>query len=214
MIAALYVETGGAYFGLPDVDPWDERRDARNYDGPWPVVAHPPCNRWSVLAGQVEVRYGYRRGDDGGCFEHALDAVRTWGGVIEHPAYSGAWSLFGLPRPMRGGGWVSAFGDPGWSCWVDQGRFGHPLKKGTWLYAVGCDLPSLPAGRGPGALFPYRDPRFSETARRRMTIPTPLAFRDVLLGMARSAMPRAAEALHDPDIDAGQRPERSRIARP
>ena len=24
MIAALFVHKGGAYFGLPDVDPWDE----------------------------------------------------------------------------------------------------------------------------------------------------------------------------------------------
>ena len=32
MIAALYVETGGVYYGLPDVDPWDEERDARLYD--------------------------------------------------------------------------------------------------------------------------------------------------------------------------------------
>ena len=23
-VAALYVETNGAYFGMPDVDPWDE----------------------------------------------------------------------------------------------------------------------------------------------------------------------------------------------
>lgn len=29
MIAALYVATGGIYFGLPDVDPWDVARDAR-----------------------------------------------------------------------------------------------------------------------------------------------------------------------------------------
>lgn len=34
MISALYVETSGAYFGLPDVDPWDEARDARLYQGP------------------------------------------------------------------------------------------------------------------------------------------------------------------------------------
>ena len=45
-IAALYVETDGAYYGLPDVEPWDEARDARQYAGPWPVVAHPPCQRW------------------------------------------------------------------------------------------------------------------------------------------------------------------------
>ena len=39
MVAALYVAKGGAYYGLPDVDPWDEARDARLYAGPWPVVA-------------------------------------------------------------------------------------------------------------------------------------------------------------------------------
>ena len=35
MIAALYVETGGCYFGLSHVDPWDRTRDARAYAGPW-----------------------------------------------------------------------------------------------------------------------------------------------------------------------------------
>lgn len=53
MIAALYVQTGGCYFGLPGVDPWDEARDARKYAGPYPVVAHPPCQRWGKFwAGQ------------------------------------------------------------------------------------------------------------------------------------------------------------------
>lgn len=28
-VAALYVETGGCYYGLPGVVPWDEARDAR-----------------------------------------------------------------------------------------------------------------------------------------------------------------------------------------
>jgi hypothetical protein len=81
-------KTGGVYFGLPDVDPWDEARDARLYAGPWPVVAHPPCSRWCQYAGLVQARYGYRKGDDGGTFEAALGAVRTWGGVLEHPAFS------------------------------------------------------------------------------------------------------------------------------
>ena len=48
IIAALYVESGGSYYGLDGVDPWDETRDARQYAGPWPAVAHPPCQRWGI----------------------------------------------------------------------------------------------------------------------------------------------------------------------
>lgn len=115
MIAALYVETNGVYFGLPDVDPWDARRDAMRYDGPHPVVAHPPCSRWCRLAGLVQARWAdyvrpqlalfgdvypsMRRGEDGGTFAHALHCVRTFGGVLEHPAYSDAWRAFDLPPP-------------------------------------------------------------------------------------------------------------------
>lgn len=46
MIAALYVLPDGPYAGLEGVEVWDEARDARTYAGPWPVVAHPPCQRW------------------------------------------------------------------------------------------------------------------------------------------------------------------------
>lgn len=45
-IAALYVQRNGIYWNRPDIDAWDEQRDARLYDGPLPVVAHPPCQRW------------------------------------------------------------------------------------------------------------------------------------------------------------------------
>lgn len=91
MIAALYVETAGAYFGLPDVDPWDEARDARRYAGPWPVVAHPPCQRWGRFwHGSTRKPHQYELGDDGGCFAAAFDAVKRWGGVLEHPAHSRA----------------------------------------------------------------------------------------------------------------------------
>ena len=41
-IAALFVEKNGIYYGLPGVDPWGKDRDARIYDGPYPVIAHPP----------------------------------------------------------------------------------------------------------------------------------------------------------------------------
>src|SRR5262245_949268 len=100
-VVALFVATNGVYYGLPGVDPWDEERDARLYAGPHPVVAHPPCARWCRLAGLVEARWGHKRGEDGGCFASALNSVRRWGGVLEHPAYSDAWAAFRLPLPPR-----------------------------------------------------------------------------------------------------------------
>lgn len=91
MIAALYVETGGCYFGLPGVDPWDVTRDARNYAGQHPVVAHPPCQRWGRFwHGSTRKPHQFKLGDDGGCFAAALAAVRKFGGVLEHPADSHA----------------------------------------------------------------------------------------------------------------------------
>lgn len=146
-IAALFVESGGSYFGLPGVDPWDEPRDARKYAGPWPVIAHPPCQRWGKLwAGQPLwiKRTGERKikGDDGGCFASALASVRRFGGVLEHPWGSHAWAHFGLAKPPRNGGWVIA-DDYGWTCCVEQGRYGHYARKPTLLYAVGCKLPEL-----------------------------------------------------------------------
>lgn len=143
MIAALFVQTGGAYFDLPDVDPWDAQRDARLYAGPYPVVAHPPCSRWCRLAGLVEARWGHKKGDDDGCFASALESVRRWGGVLEHPAHSDAFKAFALPIPQRGGGWTRGLCG-GWSCYVEQGRYGHLAKKSTWLYVYGVEpLPRL-----------------------------------------------------------------------
>lgn len=194
-IAALYVQRGGSYYGLPDVDPWDEERDARLYAGPHPVVAHPPCSRWCRLAGLVEARWGHRRGDDGGCFAAALAAVRKWGGVLEHPAYSDAWAAHDLLPPVRGAGWTAADFGGGWTCHVEQGRYGHPAKKSTWLYAVGCELPSLDwrteLDVESKALVSWcgNRTRLGETRPRvgsRVASKTPEAFREILLNMARS----------------------------
>jgi hypothetical protein len=135
MVAALYVDPNGAYAGLPDVEVWDEERDARLYAGPWPVVAHPPCNRWGQLARVNHSRWGTKLGEDGGCFKAALEAVRRFGGVLEHPAHSLAWRTFGLPRP-RPGSWQQPFDDDGFVTEVSQVAYGHPARKRTWLYAL------------------------------------------------------------------------------
>ena len=190
-VAALYVYADGPYAGLPGVDLWDAERDARRYDGPYPVVAHPPCSSWCKLAPINAARYGHRIGDDGGCFAHALDCVRRFGGVLEHPAGSYAWPHFGLPRPSRGG-WTRDPFDGGWVCEVSQSAYGHQARKRTWLYYVG-DVPppsldwSSPRGT---AVVSYADQAWGDDRPRiskRAASVTPPAFRDALIEMARSA---------------------------
>jgi hypothetical protein len=155
MIAAIYVDPKGIYSTFPDVDCWGIERDARGYDGPHPVVAHPPCTRWCCLAPQVQHRFPGRPdlavGNDGGTFAHALSCVRRFGGVLEHPAKSLAWRAHGLMPPVSrlGGGWQVADDVGGWTCHVEQRHYGHRARKATWLYAVGVELPSLRWGAGP-----------------------------------------------------------------
>lgn len=69
--------------------------------------------------------------------------VRRVGGVLEHPAYSDAWAAHDLTPPPSGEGWHRADFLGGWTCYVEQHRYGHPAKKATWLYAFGVELPSL-----------------------------------------------------------------------
>lgn len=152
-IAALYVASDGPYFGLTAVHPMDEKADARMYAGPWPVVAHPPCQRWGRMwkgqPGNIKAGRPERKGDDGGCFKSALFDVRRFGGVLEHPEGSHAWSHFGLAKPPREGGWIKADDHGGWTCRVEQGRYGHYCAKPTWLYVVGTDRPDLRWGVSP-----------------------------------------------------------------
>lgn len=206
MIAALYVESGGKYFGLPLVDPWDQERDARQYSGPHPVVAHPPCQRWGKFwAGQPLwiKRTGERKvkGADDGCFEAALAAVRQYGGVLEHPEGSHAWAHFGLNKPPRTGGWIVADEYGGWTCCVEQGRYGHYARKPTWLYAVRTELPELRWGKSPAKLDPELIARVGLKKAQRLgevcskgggrdsspRIGTPPEFRDLLISIARTA---------------------------
>jgi hypothetical protein len=201
LIAALYVETDGCYFGLPGVDPWDITRDARKYAGPYPVVAHPPCQRWGRFwHGSTRKPHQFKMGDDDGCFEAALHAVRKYGGVLEHPADSHAWKHFGLTKPKRGDGWTNC---GLWNtCYVEQGHYGHVSRKPTWLYVCHqIALPQLEWSLLPQRLHPVALAKHGyEKARRigmmamiggkdktKIRNATPIAFRDVLLSLARGA---------------------------
>lgn len=200
MIAALYVEKNGCYYGLPDVDPWDIDRDARRYQGPHPIVAHPPCQRWGRFSEGSMTKKTEKTGDDNGCFAAALASLFRFGGVLEHPAHSKAWDVFGLRKPVAGAGWQrSDMGHPSngyWVCCVEQGHYGHKARKKTWLIVVGPKPPELIWGPCEQRLPEKRlAERGYESARRCGMIAnmyskhrqrTPPEFRDLLLTIARS----------------------------
>ncbi len=212
MIAALFVAKDGTYFGLPDVDPWDEAKDARAYAGPFPVVAHPPCERWGrYWHGGPTAKVRKVKGDDGGRFAAALSAVRQWGGVLEHPEASAAWHAHGILTPPKAGGWLVA-GDrfPAWTCCVEQGHYGHRARKATWLYVCGRRYPPPQLHWGPSPQRVRLDDGYHSADERRARkhtgqelgqrltkrecSATPIPFRDLLLGLARGCVGRAEAA--------------------
>ncbi len=123
------------------------------------------------------------------------------GGVLEHPEGSHAFRRFGLVTPQKSGGWhVSELGRDAWTCCVEQGHYGHPARKATWLYYVGDSPPDLTWGPSVGRRLDegFHSAEERRTARAagqrpvkrlstRENLATPVAFRDVLLAMARSA---------------------------
>lgn len=163
-VSALYVMPDGPYPSLV-TDWWDEARDARLYTGPNPVVAHPPCQLWTNFAELNYRRYGkesLKPGNDNRCFFAALWSVRTFGGVLEHPAFSRAWERYGLTKPVHGR-WLCTKGIPyrswhetkdqhkEWTCEVWQSAYGHKARKRTWLLYVGKNAPLEPNwSREPG----------------------------------------------------------------
>lgn len=199
-VAVLFVSNDSPYLLLPDTDPWGKHRDARLYRGSDPVIAHPPCERWGrYWSGGPSAKRRRKLGDDEGCFEYALGMVQLNGGVLEHPADSKAWDRFGLFRPMRAPGWFRADRHGGYTCYVEQGHYGHMARKGTWLYVVSDFLPALKWG--PSKRRGRLEEGFhtnEERARARGVRPierlsarqrelTPLPFAKLLLSIARSA---------------------------
>lgn len=186
-IAALFVDPRGYYPELLGADHcWDAERDAMTYSGPWPVVAHPPCQLWVNLAAVNFKRYGgehNRPGNDGGKFAFALAAVRRCGGVLEHPAGTKAWEEYDLARPPeRGWGHV---GDGEWVCEVWQSAYGHKARKRTWLFWKGRGHPTdgrldRPAGTHQVGWFD----RIKPTLSKREASASPRAFAEWLIELA------------------------------
>ena len=129
--AALYMMKGSIMFGLlPKKRIWTIERDARKYAGPYPVVAAPPCAQY------CQMRHLSKDDPEAySCAPRAVEQVREFGGVLEHPARSDLWRVADLPMP--GGIDRDKYG--GWSLEVRQFDFGHVSLKKTWLYIVGVE---------------------------------------------------------------------------
>ncbi len=116
-VAVLFARSDSYYKTLPDVDVYDMERDARTYQGPNSVVAHPDekdLARWAVAQ------------------------VRKYGGVLEHPKKSKLWPDQDLPPPGK----KDKFG--GWTLPIFQQWWGHRAEKATLLYIVGCEPANVP----------------------------------------------------------------------
>lgn len=93
-VAVLFARADSVYKTLPGCDVYDMERDARIYDGPHPVVAHPPCRSWGRLRA-----FASPRPDERNLARLAVAMVREFGGVLEHPAGSTLWAAQSLPPP-------------------------------------------------------------------------------------------------------------------
>lgn len=133
-VAVLFARADSNYKTMPACDVWDAERDARKWKGGAPVVAHPPCRAWGRLRMQAKPRP-----DEKALALFAVDQVRTFGGVLEHPKGSTLWQAAGLPRP----GQRDEFG--GWTLPIFQSWWGHRAEKATYLYIVGCEPADIPA---------------------------------------------------------------------
>lgn len=135
-VAVLFARADSNYKTMPECDVYDIDRDARTFKGGLPVVCHPPCRAWGRLRHMANPRP-----DEKALAIFAVDQVRAWGGVLEHPASSTLWQAAGLPLPGK----RDSAG--GWTLPVNQHWWGHRAEKATWLYICGIeprDIPDMP----------------------------------------------------------------------
>ncbi len=139
-VTVLFARRDSIYKTFPGVDVWDADRDALQWPGGTSVVAHPPCRAWGRLKHFARPREGERE-----LALWAVEQVRKWGGVLEHPAASKLWPVAGLPEPGERDAWG------GWTLPIVQMWWGHRAEKKTRLYICGVeprDVPPTPIRLG------------------------------------------------------------------
>lgn len=122
-VSVLFANRRSVYKQIAGLDVWDQERNARWFEGPGPIVAHPPCRAWSAFCRHQAI---FDMGEPG-LGPLAVVWLRRWGGVLEQPGHSLLWDHCGLPRPGCGD-------EREWSIEVEGAWFGTKLtRKVTWL---------------------------------------------------------------------------------
>lgn len=176
-VAVLYARKNSVYKKIAGCDVFDQARDARTFSGRFPVIAHPPCRLWGRL-----YKFSTAPVSEKLLALDAVHAVRTNGGVLEHPAWSKLWPAAGLPLP----GARDEFG--GFTLPILQSWFGHKAPKATWLYIVGIEPALLP-------VFPFAlgipTGRVCATGSMKLREGTPLDLAHWLVALARQCKPKS-----------------------
>lgn len=133
MVAVLFAHRKSVYKSIGGCDVYDIDRDARYWPGGEVIIAHPPCRAWGGLR-----QFAKPRDDEKALAPWAVDRIREYGGVLEHPRGSSLWNFCRLPKGSERDEWG------GFTLQVDQCWWGHKARKSTWLYIVGCEPKNVP----------------------------------------------------------------------
>lgn len=133
-VAVLFARSDSIYKSIPGCDVWDIERDALNWPG---GVSARGASSLPELGTPSPVRKAARGEKELALW--AVNQVRKFGGVLEHPEGSTLWIAAALPAPGK----QDDFG--GWTVPIHQHSFGHRAEKSTLLYIVGCNPRNLPA---------------------------------------------------------------------
>lgn len=132
-IPVLFTQKKSLYNNFEIFDCYDEKRNAFNFSGRCPVIAHPPCRLFSRLRKFSKADVSEKK-----CAFFALSQVRMFGGILEHPRSSTLWQdgNFDLSGNLdQYGGFLRS---------VNLSWFGFPAEKKTMLYFVGISPSVLP----------------------------------------------------------------------
>jgi hypothetical protein len=144
--SALFIRKDSAYKKREAWDCFDADRDALTFTGGTPVVCHPPCRAWGVMAHMAfrtkdwtaDASRDAEREAEKQLAVLSIEIVRANGGILEHPAGS---KLFKSHLPDAG---CAPDEDGGYTIEIDQYDFGHVAHKMTKLYICGVSRANLP----------------------------------------------------------------------